>query len=294
MVSIGEHALALPFGLPGALDARLEQHLAEEDWGAALTLLRDVVDETTVNPKWLLLLAYARFRDATEVMVEELADGARETLTLINRAMACGASHADVAPLLQAAEAALDEASREELRLASLMPEGAPLPTVAPDDLEAYAFMLWHSAPARAAALFEAHAQAVPQTALVSHARAALCLTDAGHFDEAVRASLERTFAADWSTLRRDRTVLEAVTTALLLHAPVNDFDLLWRTAEEKSRGLDLPFPSVWPNQDRLLARCLALGERRRALALAERIEQTRPEVSRQVDSLLRQARALA
>jgi hypothetical protein len=286
-----EHVLALPFGLPGGVDARLARHLADEDWAAALTLLRDVVDATCTNPKWLLLLAYARFRDVSEVMVEELGDGSREALSLLHRAMAQGAPHEAVAPLLEAVEGALDEATREELRLAALLPAGGDASGVDPEAVEAYAFLLWRSEPARAAALFEAHAVAVPGGALVSRAQAALCLAEAWPVTSEVKVALERALAGDWTPHRRDRTVLEAVATQLLLLATGVEFEVLWRTAEKKSAAFDLPFPSVWPNQERLLARCLELGEHQRAKALAARIEGTRVEVSRSLEELLRRTR---
>ncbi len=109
--------LAPPFGLPGGADGRLLHHLREEDWASALVLLRDAVTPGASPPAWLVLLAYVRFRDAMEVMVDEVADAAREALGLLDAALERGAPLAEVAPLREAVELALDEASREELRL---------------------------------------------------------------------------------------------------------------------------------------------------------------------------------
>lgn len=287
-MDIAEHALALPFGFPDDVDARVARHLADDDWASALTLLRDHVTLAATNPRWLLLLAYARFRDASEVMVDELADGAREALTLIDRAMELGIAYDVVAPLRDAVEAALDQVSREELALTERCAAGADLSTLDLETLEAAAFLFWRTDRLRAAQLFVTCAQRAPAGARVYLARAALCRAELGMTPE-VHQELELAFAADWSTFRNDRVVLESVATQLLLRERGASFDALWAVAEARAKSVDLPFPSVWPNQERLLAHCVEHGLRQ-GRVLAERIGATRPEVSKALDALMRRA----
>jgi hypothetical protein len=291
MTALEEHLLAPPFGLPDGGDGRLLGYLRDEDWASALVLLREVVTREGPRPRWLLLLAYARFQDAVEVMVDEVPEAAAEALRLIDQALELGAPLAAVAPLREAAEAALDEATREALRLEGLLsPTGTP-EALAAEELEALAYSWWRGRPAEAAALFEALANRLGGApAWLARTRAALCLADAGRH-EAARPGLEAALALDWTApgLRPARATLEAVETALLLEAEPADFTAGWALAEARGRAVDLPFPSVWPHQERLLARCLALGDGPRARALARLVE-ARPELSSQLQGLVRRA----
>jgi hypothetical protein len=286
-----EHLLAPPFGLPGDLDARLLRHLREEDWASALVLLRDAVSPEASPPTWLVLLAYVRFRDAAEVMVEELADACREALALLDAALERGASLEAVTPLREAVELALDEVSREELRLEALAAGEGGVEALDDARLEALAFHRWKARPLEAAALFERLGQRRSGPArLVTLARAALCRAEAGAL-EAARPGLEAALAGDWSdpSLARERGVLEAVETRLLLLLPPGEVDVAWRLAEVRGRAVGLPFPSIWPHQERLLERSLELQDGVRARALARLIDE-RPERSRAVAALVRRA----
>lgn len=286
--------LAPPWGLPGEGDARLLGYLREDDWAPAQTLLRDAVAAPSPKPVWLVLLAYARFRDATEVMVDEVPDACREGLALLERAAEQGVPLAGVAPLREAMERALDDVSREELRLTSQLGDGDDAAALSDEDLEATAFLLWRPAPARAARLFsQLAARATGPKAVVARARGALCLVEAGRRDEA-QPLLEAAFAQDWTQpgLSTERLVLESVETALLEGASGDDFTALWRLAEARGQALRFPFPSAWPNQEKLLARCLALGDGAKARALAQRIEDGRAELSAALTAAIRQARA--
>jgi len=285
------HFLAPPFDLPGTRDQRLVKHLEDDDWAAATTLLRDVVKPDTTAWKWLVLLAYVRFRDASEVMVDELADACREALGLLDLALERGAAFDAVAPLRDAVELALDEVSRQELRLEALA-AGVGGPEALDDaHLEALAYHRWRRRPAEAAALFERlGARRAGPARLVTLARAALCRVEAGDLATA-RPGLEAALAADWSPaeLRGERGVLEAVETELLLLLPPGEVEVAWHLAEARGRAVDLPFPSIWPHQERLLARCLELQDGVRARALARAIDE-RPERSRAVAALVRRA----
>jgi len=282
-----------PWGLPGEGDARLLGYLRDDDWASAQTLLRDAVDAPEAKAVWLLLLAYARFRDATEVMVDELPEACRECLAWLDRAAALGAPMAGVAPLRDAVERALDDVSREELRLTGKLGPGDDAAALSDDELEACAFVLWRGAPARAAHLFEQlAARRTGPKAVVARARGALCLVEAGRRAEA-QPLLEAAFAQDWTQagLSSERLVLESVETALLEGAEGDDFTALWRLAEARGQALDFPFPTAWPNQERLLRRCLAVGDGPKARAVAQRIEDARHELSRALTDAISQAR---
>lgn len=286
--------LAPPWGLPGEGDARLLGYLRDDDWASALTLLRDAVAVPAPKPVWLVLLAYVRFRDATDVMVDELPEACRESLALLDRAAESGAPVASVAPLRDAVERALDDVSREEVRLTSQLGAGDDAAALSDEDLEATAFLLWRQAPARAAHLFtQLAARSSGAKAVVARARSALCLTEAGRRDDA-QPLLEAVFAQDWTQpgLSGERLVLESVETALLEGASGDDFTALWKLAEARGEALRFPFPSAWPNQEKLLARCLALGDGPKARAVAQRIEDGRLELSHALTAAISQARA--
>lgn len=276
------HFLAPPFGLPGARDERLVGYLADDDWASAITLLRDVVTAQTREWRWLVLLAYCRFRDASEVVPDELTDAAREALALLDRAAEAGAPHDGVAPFREAVEEALDQLSRGEEALLAKLGPGDDAGALSTEELENAAALLQRHQPARAARLYEALAarQGDAPLAGVARARAALCRAQAGDLDGA-RPGLEAALTLDWSKapLNAERLTLEAVETALLEQASGDDFVAQWRLAEARGQALAFPFPAAWPHQERLFARCVALRDLPRARALAQRIEAERAEL---------------
>src|SRR3990167_5197468 len=145
------HFLDPPFDLPGGRDQRLVKHLEDDDRAAATILLRDVVTPTTTQWKWLVLLAYVRFRDAADVMPDELVEASREAVQLLHRAMEHGAPHDDVAPFLEAVEASLDQLSRGEEALLARLGPGDDVKNLSDEELENVCFVLERSNPARAA-----------------------------------------------------------------------------------------------------------------------------------------------
>jgi hypothetical protein len=279
-----QHFLAPPFGLPGGADARLVHHLEEDDWASATTLLRDVVTPATTEWKWLVLLAYARFRDATDVMPDELTLASREAMRLLDRAMQHGAPHDEVAPFREAVERTLDQLSRGEEALLGKLGRDDDVSGTSDEELENLAVLVAREQPERSARLFEALAQRQAESPLAhaSRARAALARVAAGKFDE-VRPALEAALTADWTKrpLAEERLTLEAVETALLEHASGPEFLALWHLATERGETLGFPFPAAWPHQERLFARCLSLRDYARARALATRMEQERSELPR-------------
>jgi hypothetical protein len=276
------HFLSPPFNLPEGRDTRLVHHLEEDDWGSAMTLLRDVVTPETTTWKWLVLLAYVRFRDASDVMPDELTDASREAVSLLSRAMDHGAPIEDVAPFREAVERTLDQLSRgEEALLAKLGPHDEPA-TLSDEELENVAFLLSRSAPARAVKLFDALAERQKDSPLriASRARSALAVAQTRGF-EAAKSALEAVLNEDWSKrpLSDERLTLEAVETLLLEQASGAEFVALWHFATERGTALAFPFPSVWPHQERLFTKCLSLRDYPRARALAQRMQDERQEL---------------
>lgn len=281
------HALAPPWHLPGDRDERLTDYLRDEEWGHAVTLLRDVVSETTTTPKWLLLLAYSRFRDACDVMFDERLPAAQEALALIDRAVAGGLPLNEVSAFREEVENVLDEETRAELAVLAQLPDpGQPLDSVPLDVLTDAAFLLWAGEPERAGTLFEEVARrstdTTPELALTASIRAGLCFNDAKQFERA-EPLLERSLTADWSLprLREERSLAETALTALMLHASGTELEALWVLASVSGERLKLPFPSVWPNQEVLLRRLSFLREFSKARLVASRIEETRDTLPR-------------
>jgi hypothetical protein len=274
------HFLAPPFDLPAGRDQRLVKHLEDDDWAAATTLLRDVVTPETITWKWLVLLAYVRFRDAADVLPDELVDASREAVLLLNRAMEHGAPHDDVGPFLEAVERTLDQLSRGEEALLAKLGADDDASALNDEELESVSFLVERSNPARASKLFAQLAKREGPLAVAAQARAALALARSGAF-EAAKPELEAVLTRDWSKrpLSDERLALEAAETTLLEHASGAEFVALWHLAEARGTALAFPFPSAWPHQERMFARCLALHDISRARSLAQRMEDERTEL---------------
>ncbi len=295
--NVTAHALAPPWHLPGDRDATLIDCLRDEAWGRAVTLLRDVVTPETNEPKWLLLLAYSRFRDACDVMFDERLPAAQEALALIDRAIAAGLPLGDVSALRTEVEDVLDEETRAELAVLAKLPEPGESLEGAPLDLLADgAFRVWAAEPARAAALFEEVARRLksqpPDTSVTASIRAGLCFNDAGQFERA-KPLLDLALTADWSLphLRQERSLAETAITALMLRCEGAEFQALWLLGSALGERVKLPFPSVWPNQEALLKRCAAIRDFPKAWLIAGRIEETRDTLPRALSELIAKVR---
>lgn len=289
----GPHLLAPPFGLHPADEARLLGLLEDADWAAVVTLLRNAIVEGS-PPRWLVLLAFARFQDVSEVMLDEQLVGCRESLQLLERAVELGVPMGAVAPLREEIEQTLSSATTAELKLLAQV-EG-PLERVPTDVLADAAFVLWSSQPARAAELFEALAQRLsaerPLLAGVARLRAGLCWSEAGQHAraESMLAEVEKLPWAD-RALRSDRQVAEMVWATRLLAAEGVQFEASWAAAQATGEVMGLPFPSVWPNQEKLLARCIAIGDWRHAVQVADAIEAGREVLPTALVELIKLAR---
>lgn len=264
------HFLAPPYGLPGAGDARLTRHLQDDDWASATTLLRDVVRVDTTNWRWLVLLAYVRFRDASDVMVDELTPAAREALALLERAMSNGAPLSEVAPFREAVETALDHLTRDEEALRTKWETARDSLSV--DELEQVAFLLKRDAPAKAGEAFDALFAKRPSPGVK-----ALAALSRG----ADQPALEALLTEKWS--KDERLVLEEVETALLENVTGAEFVAHWQWAEAKGREFDFPFPTAWPHQERLFARAWALGDFALARRLGSRMREERSELPKEL-----------
>ena len=286
------HFLAPPFDLPAGRDDRLVKHLEDDDWASAITLLRDVVKPETNNWRWLVLLAYVRFRDAADVLPDELVDASREAVTLLHRAMEHGAPHDQVAPFLEAVERTLDQLSRGEEALLAKLGPGDDATALSDEELESVCFLVERANPVRAAKLFSALAARQGPLATAARARGALALARSGAF-EAAKPELEAVLTQDWSKrpLSDERLALEAAETTLLEHASGAEFVALWHLAEARGTALAFPFPSAWPHQERLFAKCLSLRDISRARALAQRMEDERTELPEALAQKLRAVR---
>jgi hypothetical protein len=302
MGTTGPHVLAPPFGLPDPQEERLLRYLTDEDWGLALTLLRDVVDAQTTDGKLLVLLAHCRYRDALETMVDQRMAACQEALALLERAHQHGVEVASVFAFREEVEATLAQETAHELSvLAKLPAEGESLAAVPLELLEEGGYLVWDSQPLRAAHLFveaskrmrEAPGVANADTqALFFRVQAGLCFARAG--SPHARAFLDEALSVDLKTkgLETFRAALESAAVALLKQLTGADFRKAWAVARERGQALGLPFPSVWPNQEELLTRCIALGEHAHALELVGLIEESRQELPRALAEVLRAVRS--
>jgi len=381
VTDVSSHVLAPPFGLPGELDGTLLEALRDERWSDAVTLLRDHLDDAAdaadaAAGRRLLLLAYARYRDATEVMFEERLAASQEALQLIDRAVELGVDPQAVAPLREEVEHTLDEESRAELAVLAQLPESGDYAGLPLELLLDAGHRLWSSAPGRAAELFAAAAKLdepgagplppAPESAgegastsvawararnpsqsvqpegsmeprspstgsgrtesaraattsglrssartepllhqppsrgaeaaaarrLANRVREGLCRSAAGQHAQA-RPLLEAALVADWSApgLRDERHLAEDAVTALLRQASGDEFTALWNLGAALGRRHGLAFPSVWPNQEALLDRCVELRDWPRARVLAARIEESREVLPRRLAARLQQVR---
>lgn len=305
---MAKHFLAGPWGLPGDLDDKLAEFLGGEDYGAAVTLLRDYVPSRTSDPRLILILAHARFQDALEVMQDELLPASQEALRLIDHAIELGAPAAVVAPFREEVERVLAEQTAAELKLLAAIPEDGNYAVMELKTLLEAAYLLWDREPARAARMFDAAAEkeakakakgaSAPGPWFNERLRAGLCAFEAGEVERA-RPVLEEALTFDWQAagIWQDRRMTETAFARLLeLRARAHDlpgFAALWEQARRRSEELGFSFPSMHADQERLLDICLQLGDAERAQALAAHIEAARDPIPRLLRDKLRRARAL-
>lgn len=297
--SSASHLLAPPFGLSPGADARLLAFLKDEDWGSAMTVLRDELGpERAHDGKLLVLLAHCRYRDSLDTMSDHRMAACQEALVLLDRAGEAGFPFDALMPFRDEVEKTLAEETAHELAvLAKLPATGAPLAGVDVETLEEAGYLLWEKEPLRAAALFHEAAERVKAKSGLRgfhlELQSARCLAHGGAFAQAKPVlELALSIALETEGLQTLRASLESAAVALLEHAEGDEFKGVWALAAERGRALGFEFPAVWPNQEALLTRCLALGERALARQVARAIEDGRPVLSRALETRVRGVRA--
>ncbi|MBX7102270.1 MAG: hypothetical protein K1X89_31425 [Myxococcaceae bacterium] len=298
--SAESHLLAPPFGLSPGNDARLLGFLKDEDWASAMTVLRDELGAERKNGKLLVLLAHCRFRDAQETMSDHRLAACQEALGLLDQAGDAGFPYDALMPFREQVETTLAEETAHELEvLAKLPAPGQPLQSVDVETLEEAGYLLWEREPLRAAELFHEAAERVKAKSGLRgfhlELQSGRCLAHGGAFERA-KPVLELALSISLETegLSTLRASLESAAAALLEHASGDEFRAVWALAAERGRALGFEFPAVWPNQEALLTRCLAVGERALARQVARTIEDGRPVLSRALEARLRSVRAEA
>lgn len=105
---------------------------------------------------------------------------------------------------------------------------------------------------------------ALPDRGILFRGRAAFCFWDAGEFEKA-RPLLHEVIGFDWKGARMwaDRRDTEKAYARLVLEAAAKDepyrFEELWAAATSRGKDLESPFPSIIPEQKKLLAAALTL-----------------------------------
>jgi hypothetical protein len=118
---------------------------------------------------------------------------------------------------------------------------------------------------------------AVADRSVLYRARAAYCLWDAGEFERA-RPVLWEVSLFDWKAggLWADRHDSEKAYSRLVLEAAVKEdrkrFEELWAAATARGSELAWPFPSIVPEQKKLLAAAMALGKKDACRQVLDRI----------------------
>lgn len=296
-----KHYLAPPWGLPNDEDAQLGRYLADDEYGSAAILVRDELDALGRPAPLLLILAHALYRDALEFVPDTALRVSAEALALVDEAADKGAPPDVVDPLRKEIEETLAIETKLELETFGRIPDSGDLAGVPDDVLVDAAYRSWDDAPARAATFFEeiARRHADDPRTFNERLRAALCRYEAGE-PERARPVLKEALRFDWrkAGLWEDRRTTEAAVTALLEDAARRSdehaFHDLWAEGLERMQELELRFPSVWKNQERLLDACLALGDADRANYVARRIEAGRKQVPKALRARIELAASLA
>lgn len=125
--------------------------------------------------------------------------------------------------------------------------------------------------------------------------RAAVCLWDSGHFDEARKTLLE-SLVWDWKAARlwSDRHIGEMAFCRFLMEkAAAGDRDgflALWEKATARGDELILPFPFAVPHQKQLLRACVSLGFSEGCQQVLKRIDPKRLKADHELQILAAEA----
>jgi tetratricopeptide (TPR) repeat protein len=249
--------------LPVRVRDEAARYATARDYGSLVTLLDDyLASGPPPDPAVLLCVALARTWWATEVMVDRLAPSAELALVHVAAARQAGASDRDADPVERFVRTMLD-GERERLRADELAEEAAATGAeLSVDQLLDRAHRAWQSGrPDEAADLFQdAARQRRSEGArgeFNDEIRAALCLAQAGRFEEA-RPVLEEALVYDWAAagIWNDRHMSEHAAAALLREAArsgAEEFGRVWDRAMACAERLGDPFPSIYRIQEDLL-----------------------------------------
>lgn len=288
--------LAAPWGLPAALEAKLQQFIEEDDPEAVTLLLGDEANAPGRDPRLLAVLAHAQLEVARgRVGLEQALPLLAEALEHMDEAVARGVDAQALQPMRSDLEKVLDTASRREMAVLEAVESDA---AAASDEvLEDGAWLLSKRDPAKAAALFEQLADRQKEKGFEMRVRGALARHEAG--DAAAYPVLEEALGYDWrkADAWAGRFVTEAAFTALLADAAearnAERFQELWNKALERMDALGARFPAVWPNQARLLDLCLLIEDGDRALFVSRRIREAWPWIPRTLEARMAAAALL-
>jgi hypothetical protein len=242
--------------LPEQVRGEAARHVAAGDHGSLVSLLDDyLAGGHRPYPAVLLCVALARTWWATEVMVDRMIPFAELALVHVAAARQAGASPRDADPVERFVRAMLDGERKRRQQLDETVAE--QLTTRAHDEWDA-------GRPGEAAKLFQEAARQGGHGAFNHDIRAALCLAEAGRFEEA-RPVLEQSLVYDWAAagIWNDRHMTERAAMELLRHAAgvgIDEFDRVWDRTIASAERRAQPFPSNYRIQDELLDLTMRLG----------------------------------
>lgn len=289
--------LAAPWGLPSAMEAKLQQFIEEDDPEAVTLLLGDEAKASGRDPRLLAVLAHAKLEVArSRVGLEQALPLLAAAVEHMDEAVARGVDAQALQPMRADLEKVLDTASRREVAVLDAVrtdPAGA-----SDEVLEDGAWLMSTRDPAKAARLFERLAGRQGDKGFEMRVRGALARHEAGDKAGAIPVLTE---ALDYDWRKADawggRFVTEAAFTALLADAAeardTERFQELWNRALQRMDALGSRFPSVWPNQTRLLDLCLLIEDGDRAMFVSRRVREGWPWIPRALEARMSAAALL-
>jgi tetratricopeptide (TPR) repeat protein len=289
-------------GLPPPLQEQLEQLLEEEQYGDAAVLLEEhLAQGGERTPAVLVTLADCVYRDALEVMVDQIIPACQRALTLLDEVQASPRPPAGFRNLRGEISRVLTFHLREEAATQAEIHQAQKAGTLTAEQLSHKAYRLWDAGESlQAAELFlQAADKQQPDAAITERARAGFCLAEAGQWDRA-RPLLQETAEFDWRAagLWNDRYDSEKAYAWLLLDAAARQdragFRDLWERAVRRGDALELEFPSIRPHQERLLRASVDLALPEACAHLIAAVNQSYKRIPTELKGLLDAARQCA
>jgi tetratricopeptide (TPR) repeat protein len=289
-------------GLPPPLQEQLEQFLDEEEYGDAAVLLEEhLASGGERTPALLVTLADCVYREALEVMVDQIIPACQRALSLLDEALASPKHPPGLKPMRAEIQRVLAFHLREEASTQDEIHQAEKAGTLTAEQLAHKAYRLWEAGEClQAAELFlQAAAKEQPDEAITERARAGFCLAEAGQWERA-RPLLQETAEFDWQAAGdwNDRGDSETAYAWLLLDAAAREdragFRELWGRAVRRGEALDFQFPSIRPLQERLLRACVDLTLRDECAQLIAAVNRSYKRVPAKLKELLEAAHRCA